>query len=47
MNLARGERRLAQMFEDVKGEDAIENVVAKWQAVRIADHIGVAKNLVL
>jgi hypothetical protein len=35
------------MLEDVKGEDAIESVVAKWKVVRVAHDIGMAKNLVL
>ena len=34
------------MFEDIEGKDAIEAGVAKGQGVRVADHVGVAKNLV-
>lgn len=47
VNFARGDLRLAQMFEDVEGENAIESAIGKRQSVRIADDIGVAKNFVL
>lgn len=45
MDLARCARRIAQVFEDIESKDVIENVVAKWKSVRVADHVGVAKNL--
>ena len=32
------------MLEDVKSEDAIENIIAKRKMVRIAHDIGVSKN---
>jgi hypothetical protein len=47
MNFARREHRIAQVFENVEGENAIEDCVPKRQRMRVADDIGVAKNLVL
>lgn len=39
--------RIAQVFENIKSENAIENIIAKWKVMRITDDIRVAKDFVL
>ncbi len=35
------------MFEDVKGEDMVESIIAEGKGVRVTHHISVSKNLAL
>jgi hypothetical protein len=45
--LRRGRSWVTQVFENIEGKNAIENVIAKGQLMSVANDVSVTKNLML